>query len=187
MTPMSNKRVLVLGVAAGLVLALQTSADAQYQYIRINNLLYPEVPLPSPVANVPLSSVMPVDCPVRPGIMSAAAVIPAGGSCCPSAVGTGTLRLGAGAPYLGASSLGGGYGRAGLGIGSPLGYNAPYDLGPGWGSRMVSNAAVTTPCGYGGNVRRRNGLRIIHPSDVSPFGIFHPNNWWSRTLDYMGN
>lgn len=85
---------------------------------------------------------------------------------------------------------------------SPLNYNGPLSgimpVACPAGGVLRSPAVIATPAiaapvcvgaPYAGSVGAAVPIvpfRIVrHPADVSPWGLWHPNNWFARIFDYM--
>lgn len=67
----------------------------------------------------------------------------------------------------------------------------PAVLAPSTETRVLTNSAVVvggTPMLGGAviqDVDSSGGFIRVHPNDVSPWGLWHPNNWFSRMFGYM--
>lgn len=73
-------------------------------------------------------------------------------------------------------------------------FNGPGGLGTGSnvmlsGDRVLTHSAVVSPTVLDGTVIHleadKDKWNLRHPNDVSPFGLFHPNNWFGRIFGYM--
>jgi hypothetical protein len=162
MTPMLVKpiRLFSVGLLVAACFTASTKTAACAQFVKVGNAIYPDIQLPSPMSwTGPLSELMPGENGICSRTISAAAVVPVG-----QLMQNNYLNDSCGLPVYGPLSESRG-GR---------GYSALFAGHPSYGSYGAA--------GYAGYLQVP---QLIHPADVSPFGLWHPNNWVARTLDAM--